>query len=160
MRVTKKGKIIDDFYVLGHANFPVYLLDGPKPALFDAGFMALAKCYEQDIKKILGSRSPAYLFLTHSHFDHVGAACYLKKVWPDLQIAGSVKCNDTLYLTGKYAKGVGDGGYRLRRDIADLFLDFLYERYQCPLLAAIKGDYFFYFLMIDFRWFLCLRHPL
>ena len=85
MRVTKKGKIVDDFYVMGHANVPVYLLDGPKPALFDAGFMALAKCYEQDIKKILGSRSPAYLFLTHSHFDHVGAAGYLKKVWPDLR---------------------------------------------------------------------------
>lgn len=96
MRVTKKGKIVDDFYVMGHANVPVYLLDGPKPALFDAGFMALAKCYEQDIKKVLGSRSPAYLFLTHSHFDHVGAAGYLKKVWPDLQIAGSVKCSDTL----------------------------------------------------------------
>jgi len=45
MRITWKGKITTDFYMLGHPVAPVYLLDGPKPALFDAGFTTLASLY-------------------------------------------------------------------------------------------------------------------
>lgn len=100
MRFQDTGKIADNFYIIGHSGVPVYLLDGPKPALFDAGFTALAKHYEMGIKEILGDRVPVYLFLTHTHFDHVGAAEYLKKVWPELQIAGSEKCRDILTRPG------------------------------------------------------------
>jgi len=37
----------------------------------------------------LGDRQPVYLFLTHVHFDHCGAAAYLKSVFPDMKIAVS-----------------------------------------------------------------------
>ncbi|MBN1848254.1 MAG: MBL fold metallo-hydrolase [Deltaproteobacteria bacterium] len=100
MRFQDTGKIAEDFYIIGHPGVPVYLLDGPKPALFDAGFTALAKQYEKGIKESLGGRAPAYLFLTHSHFDHVGSAAYFKKVWPELQIVGSEKCRDILTRPG------------------------------------------------------------
>ena len=89
MRIDRTGKIVDDFHVLGHSFAPIYFLDGPSPALFDAGFARLSRLYEQDIKDILGSHSPAYLFITHSHWDHVGAAGYFKNLWPELQIVGS-----------------------------------------------------------------------
>ena len=82
MHIQQTGKITDDFYVVGNAHVPVYLLDGPKPVLFDAGFTALSNSYEQDIKKILKKRAPAYLFLTHSHFDHIGAASHFIALWP------------------------------------------------------------------------------
>ena len=96
MRINQTGKITNEFYVLGHASVPVFLLDGPVPALFDAGFTALAKTYEQAIKEVLGCRSPLFLFLTHTHWDHIGAAGYLKSIWPRLAIAGSPQAHDIL----------------------------------------------------------------
>ncbi len=96
MIITKNGKIRDNFYVIGPAAIPIYLLDGPVPVLFDGGFTALALQYETEIKKILGKRNPAYLFLTHSHFDHIGAVSHFKEVWPDLIIGGSDRCHEIL----------------------------------------------------------------
>ncbi|MFC1825683.1 MBL fold metallo-hydrolase [Thermodesulfobacteriota bacterium] len=99
MRIDRIGKIADDFYVLGHSFAPIYFLDGPSPALFDAGFARLARLYEQDIKDVLGSRSPAYLFITHSHWDHVGAAGFFKNLWPEMQVVGSHKAGEIMAKT-------------------------------------------------------------
>jgi len=89
MRIDWTGKIEENFYALGHPSVPVYLLDGPRPALFDAGFTGLAAVYIEEIKKVLGKRSPSFLFLTHAHWDHIGSAGIFKKVWPGMVIAAS-----------------------------------------------------------------------
>lgn len=96
MRIEHAGKIIDGFHVIGDPAMPVYLLDGPVPVLFDAGLTSLCRIYEEDIVKILGDRSPAYLFLTHSHFDHIGSAAYLKSIYPEMRIAGSGRTQEIL----------------------------------------------------------------
>lgn len=96
MLIKKTGKVSGEFYVVGSSVTPVYLLDGTEPVLFDGGFTALAWLYETGIKETLGDRSPAYLFLTHSHFDHVGAVCHLKDIWPGLKICGSEHCRKIL----------------------------------------------------------------
>ena len=96
MRIKRTGKIADDFYALGNHAVPVYLLDGQMPVLFEAGFTSLSLLYEKEIKEILGNRSPYYLFLSHSHFDHIGAAHYLKSVWPEMKIAGSGRIGEVL----------------------------------------------------------------
>nr|NJM01372.1 MBL fold metallo-hydrolase [Desulfobacula sp.] len=96
MIITKSGKITDGFYIVGPAAVPVYLLDGPAPVLFDAGFTALGPLYEAGIREILGDRSPEYLFFTHSHFDHIGAAGYFKQAWPGLKIGCSRRCREIL----------------------------------------------------------------
>ena len=96
MIIQKTGKISNGFYVVGSASVPVYLLDGPVPVLFDAGLTGGAFLYEAGIRQILGERVPEYLFLTHSHFDHVGSASHFKDVWPDLKIGGAVRCSEVL----------------------------------------------------------------
>ena len=45
MIYSQTGKIVDDFYLLGHPAIPVYLLDGPSPVIFDAGFTILGDLY-------------------------------------------------------------------------------------------------------------------
>ncbi len=89
MIIKSCGEICESFYALGHNTTPVYLLDGPEPFLFDAGFTWLSHMYVDAIRSVLGNRFPAWLFLTHSHFDHVGAASFLKQAWPQMKIAGS-----------------------------------------------------------------------
>jgi glyoxylase-like metal-dependent hydrolase (beta-lactamase superfamily II) len=87
--ITDTGKVGPDLYVLGTGRMPSYLLDGKKPVIFDAGISCLGPAYQEDIEKILKGRSPKVLFLTHVHFDHCGAAAFLKEAFPGLQIAGS-----------------------------------------------------------------------
>jgi len=96
MKYNQTGKITYDFYVVGNAAVPVYLMDGPVPVLFDAGLTALGFMYEAGVRKILGNRAPGYLFLTHSHFDHIGAAAHLKSVYPTMKIAGSERTQEIL----------------------------------------------------------------
>lgn len=96
MRYEQTGEVVEGFHVIGNATVPVYLLDGQVPVLFDAGMTALGPAYEGDIRQVLGGRSPHTLFLTHSHFDHIGAAAYLKGIYPSMKIAGSKRTQEIL----------------------------------------------------------------
>jgi len=82
--------------MLGHPIIPIYLLDGDKPVIFDAGLSFLGEFYAEEIKAVLGDRKPAYLLLTHSHFDHCGAAATLKQHFPGLKIMASKKAQQAL----------------------------------------------------------------
>ncbi|HKI48780.1 MAG TPA: MBL fold metallo-hydrolase [Desulfobacteria bacterium] len=117
MRINCTGKIAENFYVLGHSAVPIYLLDGPSPLLFDAGFTGLLHLYEKEIKKVLGERSPAFLFLTHSHWDHVGSGAYLKEIWPQMKIAGSIESSKILSRSGaiEQIKALNQGALEVLR---------------------------------------------
>ena len=69
MIINSTGKIIDNLYMVGHPAMPVYLLDGEKPVIFDAGLTFLGNMYNDGIREIIGNRELHYCFLTHSHFD-------------------------------------------------------------------------------------------
>jgi glyoxylase-like metal-dependent hydrolase (beta-lactamase superfamily II) len=89
--INSVGKIIDDLYMVGHPAMPVYLLDGEKPAVFDAGLAFLGDLYTEGIREIIGKRKLHYCFLSHSHFDHCGSASVLKRNFPGLKVVASEK---------------------------------------------------------------------
>ena len=67
MIITQTGKITHNLYMLANEAMPIFLLDGDNPAIFDAGLAFLGDIYVQAIKEVLGNRTPAYCFLTHSY---------------------------------------------------------------------------------------------
>ena len=89
MIFNQTGKVVDDFYVLGHTWMPAYLLDGDQPVLFEAGLACLGRIYEESIQAVLAGREPEILFLSHVHYDHCSATSYLTKAFPHLQVAAS-----------------------------------------------------------------------
>jgi len=91
MVVDQIGELANGVHMLGHRAVPVYLVDGDRPALFDAGLSFLGPVYARQIRRVLGDRQPAWCFLTHSHFDHCGAAAYLKAQFPKMQMVCSQK---------------------------------------------------------------------
>ncbi|MCF8097292.1 MAG: MBL fold metallo-hydrolase [Desulfarculaceae bacterium] len=84
-------EIAPGLYQLGNSSVPSFLLDAPQPALFDAGFACLTQSYLDDARRILGERTPAWLFLSHVHFDHCGAAGWLQEAWPEMRIVAAPK---------------------------------------------------------------------
>ncbi|HHT45902.1 MAG TPA: MBL fold metallo-hydrolase [Firmicutes bacterium] len=85
------GRVKDNFYILGLATYPLHLLDGPHPVLFEGGTSCAGKLYVDAIRSILGERQPEILFLTHVHWDHCGAVSYLKQAFPKMKIAASLQ---------------------------------------------------------------------
>ncbi|WP_434509630.1 MBL fold metallo-hydrolase [Desulfitobacterium sp. AusDCA] len=60
-----------------------------KTALIDCGMAYCASDLIKNIKKVLGTRSLDYVFVSHSHYDHIGGIPYLKCEWPNLIVCGS-----------------------------------------------------------------------
>lgn len=90
MQITATGRVNDILYVLGISECPIYLVDTQEQAvIFDSGITCLGRIYADAIRSVLGDRQPAVLFISHAHWDHCGAAVYLKRAFPAMQIAAS-----------------------------------------------------------------------
>lgn len=95
--INRAGELVPGLHLLGHPGGPVYFLDSPQPVLFDSGFVALAQAYLDDLAAALQGRSPRFLFLTHSHYDHAGCAGWFKKTYPDLTACASLQAQTILH---------------------------------------------------------------
>ncbi len=89
IHLSETGRIADGFYCLGHPMVPAFVLDGDNPVMFEAGVCAFGSYYMKEIERHLGERRPGDLFITHMHYDHCGAAGYMKKAIPGLRIGAS-----------------------------------------------------------------------
>lgn len=88
MKQQAKGQINERIIAIPNAWHPVYIVRGEKKNLMiDGGVNLLGPRYLTSIKDIFGNTDQLhYLFLTHSHYDHVGSAHYLKRHIPGLVI--------------------------------------------------------------------------
>jgi 2-aminobenzoylacetyl-CoA thioesterase len=96
MIFNKTGFAGNDLYVSGFTWSPTYLLAAKTAILFEAGFSCMGKLYERDIRKILSDKMPEFLFLTHVHYDHCGAASYFKKRFPNIKICASQRAHEII----------------------------------------------------------------
>lgn len=96
MIFNKTGLVKDNLYVTGFPWSPVYLLSSENPVIFEAGFSCMGRYYEKDIAEILSGRKPEILFITHVHYDHCGAASYLKETFNGMQIGASLRAAEII----------------------------------------------------------------
>ncbi len=77
----------------GHGGDVLMILGPEKTALYDVGMCCFAEKTIANIKKELEGtgRTVDYIFLSHSHYDHMGALPYLLQQWPDTVVCASEK---------------------------------------------------------------------
>ena len=64
-----------------------FLIDDGKTAiLYDSGFAFTGFDLAEKIKALLGNRPLDYIFLTHSHYDHVLGSVYVREYWKNAKI--------------------------------------------------------------------------
>lgn len=96
MIINRTGLVDRELYVAGMAWSPTYLVNAVTPLLFEAGFYPIAPVYLRDIRKVIGDGQPSYLFLTHVHYDHCGAASYFRQHFPGMKICTSKRAAEIL----------------------------------------------------------------
>lgn len=74
-----------------------------KTALYDCG---MAYCSNETIKNIekelkrRDRKSPDFILISHTHYDHIGALPYILKVWPDVEVCGAGKALEVFQSAG------------------------------------------------------------
>ncbi len=87
MRITEPGRISDHVIFVGDFMMSFYIIDAPKKALVDTGMSVNVRNLTHDIEKTIGGFDKLdYVFLTHSHYDHVGLVSYIKRVNPRIKV--------------------------------------------------------------------------
>ncbi|HPV40468.1 MAG TPA: MBL fold metallo-hydrolase [Spirochaetota bacterium] len=88
MKQIASGMIHDRIHVAGNLAYPGYVIIGDsRCAMIEGGINLMGPLYLKSIQEILGDANRLnYLFITHSHYDHLGAAFYLKQKIPGIAI--------------------------------------------------------------------------
>jgi glyoxylase-like metal-dependent hydrolase (beta-lactamase superfamily II) len=90
MRLRAEGRIHEHITAIASVAYPGYIVQGDRTNLMiDAGLNLLGPRYLAALSELFGNAERLdYLLLSHSHYDHLGAACYLKRHLPSLQVGG------------------------------------------------------------------------
>jgi len=98
MKKNSEGILHENITVAGNLLYPGYVIKGRKKSLMiDAGINLFGPLYLKTLDRILGSyQNLDYLFVTHSHYDHLGSLPFLKDKINNLKAGGFSSINTLL----------------------------------------------------------------
>lgn len=86
--------------VVAKGHVPAFIYRGKVPVIFDPGISAFGPLYYRKLRSLVSDNdAPLLMLLTHSHFDHCGAASYLQKKYPRAKLGASVRAAEVLQKT-------------------------------------------------------------
>jgi glyoxylase-like metal-dependent hydrolase (beta-lactamase superfamily II) len=87
MKQAATGQVHERITAIADVGYPGYVVRGDEKILMiDSGVNRLGPRYRASLRELGDAGRLDYLLLTHSHYDHVGSAGYLKRHLPGLQI--------------------------------------------------------------------------
>src|SRR5512137_2427778 len=98
MKLHASGKIHERIHVAATLAYPAYIIKGDSNnAMIEGGLNLLGPLYMKSIDEILGDRNRLeYIFITHSHYDHLGAVQYIKRHIPGVRVAAHERVGSLL----------------------------------------------------------------
>lgn len=77
----------------GRGGEAILILGSEKTGLYDCGMACFSDRLIENIHNVLDeqNRTLDYIFLSHTHYDHIGALPYILKEWPDAKVCGGEK---------------------------------------------------------------------
>ena len=73
----------------GAGGYAIVILGSEKTAVFDGGMAFCADKTVENIKKILDGRTLDYVFVSHTHYDHIGALPAIRQAFPQVVAVGA-----------------------------------------------------------------------
>ncbi|MBU2499386.1 MAG: MBL fold metallo-hydrolase [Proteobacteria bacterium] len=98
MVISEPGKVTERITFLGRRDSCLYLVDGGGESVLVGGGMAyvVPDILEQIRRYGIREREIRRVIILHAHFDHCGAAPFLKRRWPWMRVTASVRGKDLL----------------------------------------------------------------
>ena len=86
----------------GSGGEAILILGSEKTGLYDCGMACFSDRLIENIHKVLDgeNRTVDYVFMSHTHYDHIGALPYILDEWPHAKVCGSKKAAEVFASSG------------------------------------------------------------